>query len=50
MRTMILKACKRCDGDLALGKDHEVGVYAECLQCGHIVYAGNPAEVVGNAA
>ena len=38
MKTMMLKACKRCSGDLRLDKDHEIGLYAECLQCGHVTY------------
>ena len=50
MQTMILKACKRCSGDLALHKDHEVGVYADCLQCGHVAYPSNVGEVVRSAA
>ena len=36
MKPVMLKACTRCSGDMALGNDYEVGLYATCLQCGHV--------------
>ena len=50
MKPVMLKACKRCSGDLALGRDYEVGLYAECLQCGHVAYPKVPRLVLAKAA
>ena len=50
MKPVMLKACTRCSGDMALGNDYEVGLYATCLQCGHIAYPRNPRSTVGKAA
>lgn len=41
MRTIMLKACMRCSGDMKVGNDHEIGLFAQCLQCGYVVYASN---------
>ncbi len=50
MKTVVLKACTRCSGDMTLGNDDEVGLYATYLQCGHVAYATNPRLVAGTAA
>jgi hypothetical protein len=34
-RTIRLKSCPRCKGDVVLDNDH-YGWYEQCLQCGHI--------------
>ena len=38
MKTVLLKACKRCSGDMALRRDFEAGLFAACVQCGHVAY------------
>ncbi len=50
MKAVMLKACKRCSGDLVINKDHQVGSYGECIQCGHIEYVRIVLVVVGAAA
>ena len=50
MKTVMLNGCTRCSGDLTLRKDYEVGLYAECLQCGHVAYMSNVRPAVGKAA
>ncbi|MFP6678993.1 MAG: hypothetical protein VB824_02400 [Dehalococcoidia bacterium] len=34
--TLYLKACPRCEGDIALDDD-QYGRYMECLQCGYTI-------------
>ena len=51
MNKMMLKACTRCSGDMALRDDWEAGLYATCLQCGYVAYMRSPRSVaVGTAA
>ncbi len=50
MKVLMLKACTRCSGDMALGDDREVGLHAACIQCGHVAYPRNPLLTVGNTA
>lgn len=33
---LLLKACPRCHGDLAMDSDRRCG-YLDCVQCGHIL-------------
>ena len=41
MNTVMLKACSRCSGDMKVISDQEIGLFAECFQCRHVVYARN---------
>ena len=50
MKTVMLKACTRCSGDMALGNDDEVGLHAACVQCGYVAYLRYPQLAVGKAA
>ena len=50
MTKVMLRACTRCSGDMALSNDREVGLRATCLQCGHVAYPRNPLASVGKAA
>ena len=50
MKTVMLKGCARCSGDLALHQDYEVGLYAECVQCVYVAYPKSPQLVVARAA
>jgi hypothetical protein len=36
---LLLKACPHCRGDLVFEQDAHTG-YLECVQCGHILSAG----------
>ena len=35
VRTIFLKQCPRCNGDLSASRDH-YGDYIHCLQCGYM--------------
>ena len=50
MKTIKLKACVRCSGDMAFGYDNEVGLYAACVQCGHIAYPAYPQLAIAKVA
>ena len=50
MKTVLLNGCTRCSGDLTLRRDYEIGLYAECLQCGHVAYTHTIQPAVSEAA
>ena len=40
-RTIYLKHCPRCSGDIGVGSD-QYGGYIHCLQCGYMADIENP--------